>query len=509
MNTEIVLTTNPATQTTGQVANTGLTVARDGIKDVAVLGQLESIMSANDTQTIISADSSNSAVTLRVPRDGLDNLRKTLQNMAISGNQIMQACIDQLTEALEASPDAGLIELNRGNVSSLANTAHELEELETQNSRTSALARIAYLPAAGPEWVSHANTLNIENIVNTINADSVSDIGTELLNSAVESVPTDIGLAPSGTTIREGAISLDSQSAVRPVMQNAGQDAVSEQHLNSADAFSSSDIAVTPLADMNTLVNLAKHEAMVQNNPYPMPKLLVTTAVVEGVDVVTGVAYETLAALTDDELNSLDLTKSLLDQDWAVAEFDNASHDNIVTIYNCETYEDIDQEVLAADRLLECLPSGRTVSGIQAYSILSGVKKLWNTFKNHTGASHASIAGLIGVGAQIAAPYIKGSTGTTVGQIGKFIEQGAAAFIDGEMKPALVAKRMILNYVPNLTRLAQADSNQNVVSSTRTATAVAKFGNDFISDETSIPTAVAARGSSYPKVKILKSRFSK
>jgi len=509
MNTEIELTTSPATQTTGQVANTGLQVARDGIKNVSVLEQLESIMSATDTQTIISSDPSNSAVTMRVARDGLDNLRKTLQNVKISGNQIIQTCIDQISEVMDTSPDAGLVELNRGNVTSLANTHHEIEEMETQQAKTAALAKIAYLPAAGPEWVSHANTTNIENMVNTINVDTTSNIGTDLLTAAVDNVPTDLGLAPNGTTIRDGSISLDSQAANRPVMQNAGQDAVNSGHLSSADALSSSDFAVTPLADMKTLTDLARVEAMVQDNPYPLPKLILTTTLMSGVDVVTNVEYEKQTPLTDDELNSLDLSKSLMDQDWAIAAFNNASHDEIVQVYTCSNYETIDQEILAADKILECVVSGRTVSGVQAFSILSGLKKLWNTVKNHTGGSHASIAGLIGVGAQIAAPYIKGSTGTTIGQIGKFIEQGAAAFVDGDMKPSLVAKRMVLNYVPNLTRLAQADSNQNTVTTTRTATAVARFGDEFIADEATTPAAVAARGSSYQKIKIVKSRFSK
>jgi hypothetical protein len=506
MTTIMEITTNPAVLTAGQVANSGLAVARDGIKDDGLLDQLENVMSLVNSQSIISGDPANSAVTVRMSRDALDRLVKTLQNMAIAGNQVIASCISQLVDAMENTPSDNLIELNRGNISSIATTAHEIEELQAQNSETSCKGRLVLLPAAGVEFISHANTTNIENVVNALNDSLGNDAGTLLLQEVTERVPTDLGLAPIGTTIRESNISLDSMAAVRPVMQNHGQDAVNDMYLSSADAFSSVDVGVTPLAFMKPLLDMSQQQPMVQNNPY-VPVPLLVTKNIDG--VVTDVAYDFESALTDTDIGNLDLTKSLMDQDWSVVLYTDSSHTTIVNTYSIETCKNIPEGITTADNLLEMMPSHKVVSSEAALGILSSVGRLWNTFKNYTGASNANIASLIGLGANIAGGLIGGSTGTTISQIGNFVQQGAAAFSAGPMPSNLVAKWMPLNAVPNLTRIAQTATSQNTVSSTVTATGVERFSRDFSNSEATMFATRTQSGRRNRHISVVKSKYSK
>lgn len=505
MTTIMEISTNPAVLTAGQVANSGLTVARDGIKDDVLLEQLEQVMAMANSQSIVSGDSANSAVTVRMSRDALDRLVETLQNMAIAGNQVIATCIAQLSDAMANTPADNLIELNRGNISSIATTAHEIEELQAQNSETSCKGRLVLLPAAGVEFISHANPTTFENVVNALNDSVGNDAGTTLLQEVMDRVPTDVGLAPIGTTIRESNISLDSMAAVRPVMQNHGQDAINDAYLSSADAFSSCDVAVTPLASMIPLLEMAQQPGMVQNNPFVPVPLLVTK---NNDGLVTDVAYNFETALTEEDIGNLDLTKSLMDQDWSAVQFTSSTRTNIVNTFTVMNCRNIPEGITASEDLLEMFPSHRIVSSATAYGILSSVGKLWNTFKNYTGASNANIASLIGVGANIAGGLIGGSTGTTISQIGNFVQQGAAAFSSGPMPENLVAKWMPLNAVPNLTRLAQTSTSQNTVSSTVTATGVERFSREFTNSEATVFSSRASNPRSR-HVRVVKSKYSK
>lgn len=505
MTTIMEITTNPAVLTAGQVANSGLTIARDGIKDDVLLEQLEQVMAMANSQSVVSGDASNSAVTVRMSRDALDRLVETLKNMAIAGNQVITNCIAQLSDAMANTPADNLIELNRGNISSIATTAHEIEELQAQNSETSCKGRLVLLPAAGVEFISHANATNFENVVNALNESLGNDAGTTLLQEVIERVPTDVGLAPVNTTIRESNISLDSMAAVRPVMQNHGQDAVNDAYLSSADAFSSCDIAVTPLASMTPLLEMSKQQGMVQNNPFvPIPLLVTKNS--EG--VVVDVDYDYANALTSEDIGNLDLTKSLMDQDWTAVLFSDSTHESIASTFTVMNCKNIPPGITVEDDLIEMYPSRKVVSSAVAFGVLSSVGKLWNAFKNYTGASNANIASLIGIGANIAGGLIGGSTGIAISQIGDFVQHGAAAFSGGAMPENLAAKWMPLNAVPNLTRLAQTSTSQNTVSSTVTATGIERFSRDFANSEASVFLARAP----HPRnrhVRVVKSKYSK
>lgn len=505
MTTTLEITTNPAVQTAGQTQNSGLSVARDGLRNDTLLDQLESIISASNCQTIVSGDSSNSAVTVRVSKEAIMKVITTLRNTSIAGTQVMSACVNQLTQALDNSQEE-LVELNRGNVSALATTAHELEEIQSINTDLACKGRLAFLPAAGPEYVSHPDPSTFTSVVNNLNIDYGNDTGTRLLKEVTNKVPTDVGLSPKSTTVREGSISLDSMAAVRPVMQNHGQDSVTDRYLESADAFSSCDAAVTPLANMGQLFKLAEDKGMVQSSPYQTPNLIVTK---NEQGYVTDVKLEILEPITAEETDSLDMTKSLVDQDWSAVRY----ADNTRTVeekkFNITNWRDIPDDITRSSGVLVMIPSNRVVSGATARGILSGMSKLWNAFKNYTGASNANVASLIGQGASLAGNLIGGTTGATIAQVGNFVSEGAAAFTNTSVQPKLCAKWMFLNGTPNLTRLAYNGKSRETVSSMTTATAVERFSRDFSDDQASSATRRMILNGNYRQVRVIASKYSK
>lgn len=505
MTTTLEITTNPAVQTAGQTQNSGLSVARDGLKNDTLLDQLESVISSANSQTLVSGDSSNSAVTVRISKEAIMKLITTLRNTSIVGTQVMTACVNQLTQVLDDSSEE-LVDLNRGNVSALATTAHELEEIQSINTDLACKGRLAFLPAAGTEYVSHADPSTFTSVVNNLNIDYGNDTGTRLLKEVVSKVPTDVGLSPKSTTIREGNISLDSMAAVRPVMQNHGQDSVTDRYLESADAFSSCDAAITPLASMGQLLKLAEDKGMVQSSPYPIPKLIVTK---NDQGYVTNVELDTFEPITAEEIDSLDMTKSLVDQDWSAVRYSDNTRTTQQMKFDINNWRDIPDDITRASGVLVMVPSNRIVSGATARGILSGMSKLWNTFKNYTGASNANVASLIGQGASLAGNLIGGTTGATIAQVGNFVSEGAAAFSNTSVQPNLCAKWMFLNGVPNLTRLAYNSKSRDTVSSMTTATAVERFSRDFSDDQASSATRRILSNGNYRQVRVIASKYSK
>lgn len=403
----IELTLSPAVLTTGLVQNTGLPIARDGIKKEAILEQIENALSNENFQTLVSGDPANTAVTGNIVREALNRLVITLQNAPIANSQVIINCISILTQAIEEAADSPVVQLNRGHMEALALTLHEVEEVQAENSETTAKARIAFNVVSNTEYVNQPSIQHIEAVVNTINEEVGNDVGTELLQRTVDTVPTDIGLAPNGTTIRSGDIPLDSQAAVRTVMGNHGQDTKDAEYLASADAFTSSDIAVTPLANMKPLLDLAADKTMTGPSPY-RPHPLKVTKNAEG--LVTDVSYEEMEPLTEEEIALLDMTKPLMDQDWSAVAYTTVVHDIVGAVYTCSNYRSVPLNVTKADNLIQMYPSKRIVSGQQAFGILSGVNKLWNAFKNHTGASNANIGTLIGIGTKVAGNIIRRRT---------------------------------------------------------------------------------------------------
>jgi len=495
MSAEIIINPNPAVLTTGQVANTGLQTMRGGIKSDPTLESLMKLLSWDNCQTFASGDASNSAITVRVNRTELDKWVKLLSNLSIAQNTIISNCVSQLQDILALDSDDNIAELNRGNMAAITNTAHEIEEVQSIQAEAALKARMILLSAAGTSFVSQPNRDEIEGAVNALNLSLGNGAGNDLLEDALNLAPTDIGMAPHGTTVREGDIPFDSMAAVRVPMGSNAQRNVNLGHIDSLDAFSSPDIAVTPLGDMTTLLRLVRQPGMVQSNPYvPIP--LRVTKDVDG--FVTDVAYDMALPLSDSDIGALDMTLPFLRQDFTAVLFTDTTHTTILSTYDMSNCGAIDQSITLGDNLIEMMPSGKTVSGATAFAILSSLNRMWNAFKNYTGASNANIASMIGIGAQLAGGLIGGTTGTTISKIGNFVSQASNAFTGDPISQDLMAQKMTLNYAPNLGRLAEEDATRHTVSSTVTASAIDSFANRWRAAEATTMLWINGKNVTHP-----------
>lgn len=485
--TDLAITVNSAVLTSGQTGTTGLKVARDGIKDDTILEQIESTFSRDNVQVVPSGDSKPTAVTVKMDRVMLAKLVDSLRRTTVAQNAVVTSCIESMEDILKNENE--IISLTRKDVAKVADMKHEIEEIQTENSIVASEGRLTLLPAAGTEFITHPDVNNMENIVNIINEEQGGNIGTELIQDVMEKTPTEVGLAPINDEIKDGNVVLDSMAPVRPVIQNNAMDKIIEEQLTVVDAFSSADIAVTPLGDLTPLKDICMCKEMVQPSPYSPPKLIVTK---DNDGKVTDVAYEEISALTEEEWESLPLNKPLLEQDFSAAAYSDSTFSTIQQVYDINNWHEIPTTGTFANgaRLFKLTTSGRVVDGYTARSILGTVGKLWNGFKNKTGASNANIVQMLGQGAALVGNLIGGSFGTTTSKIGNFIAQGAAAFATpammapepGKPSPMNQAKYMTLNAVPNLCRRAVAENNRKTVSSTVTAAAVDSYSRSFSSE---------------------------